>query len=143
MAAVALDNNRMFLVPDHIFSAVYVLAHNPASSHFSSEDIWLQKIRYLTPGHAAPGINSKEKGSRPHLQPLPSTTLRCASEAATAQTGQGLAQGHPAVNLLPWPGLFPWHKADWPHSLGGAAGTHILQPAGPRATQVPPCPLLL
>lgn len=90
-----------------------------------------------------PGAKPR-KGSRLRSPPLLSAAFRGAGEAAPAQRGQRLALGHPAVNLLPpRPELFPWHQADWPHSLGGAGGTHLLQPASPRATQLPLSPLLL
>lgn len=54
-----------------------------------------------------PGVKPSDRGSQFRSQPLPSTALRGAREAALAQRGQGLAQGHPAVSLLPpRPGLF-------------------------------------
>lgn len=87
------------------------------------------------------GVKRSEKGSRLRSPPLPSDVPR---EAAAAQKGQGVAQGHPAVNLLPpRPELFPWPQANWPHFLEGAGGTHLLQPDSPRATQLPLLPLLL
>ena len=139
----------MFPVPGRVLSAVYALIHNPAPTPFANEEIHLKRVKYLAPGHGAFSwyrLESNRVRRAPgfalhHCPPLPSDVPR---EAAAAQRGQGLAQGHPAVNLLPpRPELLPWTQANWPHFLEGAGGTHLLQPDSPRATQLPLLSLLL